>query len=122
MQSPIQNRVGMVFIPISDMPRAIAWYSRLLGLPAGQPTHAGKIYTLPMQGDTGVILDAHRAVTNSSQPLCFFWTDDIHASYDFLKSLHVDIVSAIEDIGSVLTLTFRDPDRNLLMICQPRRG
>ncbi len=118
MQSPIQNRVGMLFIPVSDMARAIAWYSQLLGLPTGQTTHAEKIYNLPMQGDTGIILDAHKAVTNSSQPLCFFWTDDIRATYDFLNSLHVDIVSAIEYIGSVSTLTFRDPDHNLLMVCQ----
>lgn len=118
MQSPIQNQVGMIFIPVGDMPRAIAWYSKLLGLPEGQTTHADKIYNLPMQGETGIILDAHKAVANSSQPLCFFWTDDIRATYDFLKALDDDIISTIEDIGSVSTLIFRDPDGNLLMVCQ----
>lgn len=121
MDSPIQNRIGMVFVPVSDMPRAIAWYSRLLGLPIGQPSHDDNIYTLPMSGETGLILDSHRPVANSSQPLCFFWTDDIRSTAAFLESLSVEIVGAIEDIGSVSMLTFRDLDGNLLMACQMNR-
>ncbi|HEU5086433.1 MAG TPA: VOC family protein [Roseiflexaceae bacterium] len=122
MQSPIHNRVGMVFIPVSDMQRAISWYSQLLGLPTGDTSHQGKIYSLPMQGNVGVILDGHKAVRNSSQPLLFFWTDDITASWHFLQQLEVEIVSAVEDIGSVSTLTFKDPDQNLLMVCQSNRA
>jgi predicted enzyme related to lactoylglutathione lyase len=118
MHSPIHNRVGMVFIPVSDMRHAILWYSRLLGLPVGDTSHNGNIYNLPMQGDMGVILDSHKAVHNSSQPLLFFWTDDITASWRFLQELDVDIVTAVEDIGGVSTLIFRDPDQNLLMVCQ----
>jgi predicted enzyme related to lactoylglutathione lyase len=121
MQSPIHNRVGMVFIPVSDMPRAIIWYSRLLGLPVGDTSHHGKISSLPMQGDMGVILDSHKAVHNSSQPPLFFWTDDITASWRFLQELEVELLSTVEDIGSVSTLIFRDPDSNLLMVCQSNR-
>lgn len=120
MQSPVQNRIGMVFIPVSDMPRAIAWYSRLFGLPAGSTTHGEKIYNVPMAGETGLILDAHKPVANSSQPICFFWTNDIHQVHQLLLAWGVDSVGAIQDIGSVLTLTFRDPDQNLLMVCQAR--
>jgi predicted enzyme related to lactoylglutathione lyase len=119
MQSPIHNRVGIVFIPVSDMQRAITWYSRLLGLPAGDTSHNDNIYNLPMQGDIGVILDSHKAVRNSSQPLLSFWTDDITATWRFLQELEAEIVSAVEDIGSVSTLIFKDPDQNLLMVCQP---
>jgi len=117
-QSPIQNKIGMVFIPVSDMQKAIAWYSRLLGLPLGATSHEDKIYNLPMQGETGLILDAHKPVRNSSQPLFFFWTSDMQATYQFLKELAVEFVNPIEDIGSVSTLTFTDPDHNLLMVCQ----
>ena len=123
MPHPIQNRVGHVFIPVSDMARAVAWYSRLFGLPAGTPSHDGKIYDLPMQGETGIILDSHRAPNYSpehppTQPLCFFWADDIQAAYRHLQSMEAEIVSAAEDIGSVTTLIFKDPDQNLLMVCQ----
>jgi predicted enzyme related to lactoylglutathione lyase len=119
MSSPIHNRIGNVFIPVGDMDRAIAWYSRLFGLQPGTASHDGKIYDLPMQGDTGLILDSHRAPLHPpTQPLCFFWTDDMAATYQWLQTLEVEIVTTVEDIGSVSFLTFKDPDQNLLMVCQ----
>lgn len=118
MNSPIENRIGCLLIPVSDMPRAIAWYSRLFGLPSQSATHEGRIYTLPMQGEVGLILDSHKPVTNSSQPLCFFWTQDIKHAYAFLMESGVDVLAPPEDIGSVTTLLFQDPDHNLLMVCQ----
>jgi predicted enzyme related to lactoylglutathione lyase len=108
----------MIFIPVSDLPYAIHWYSALFGLPLGQTSHTDKIYDVPMEGEISVILDAHRPVQNSSQPLCFFWTDDIAAAHMYLSTLGVEILGMVEDIGSVQTLTFRDPDGNLLMVCQ----
>jgi predicted enzyme related to lactoylglutathione lyase len=118
MTNPIRNQIGMVFIPVSDMERAIGWYSQLFGLPVAATSHEGKIYDLRMAGDTALLLDGHKAVVNSSQPLAAFWTDDIHAAYAFLKRSGVELVSAPDDIGSVTTLVFKDPDGNLLMVCQ----
>ncbi len=112
----------MVFVPVAEMARSIAWYSHLLGLPIGAPAHNGTIYDLPMQGETGVILDSTNPVVhNSSQPLFFFWTDDISTTHTFLQESGVEILSQAEDIGSVTTLRFRDPDGNLLMVCQRNR-
>lgn len=118
MDSPIQNRIGCVFIPVNDMTRAQRWYERLLGLPASPVSHADRIADLPMAGETQLILDSHKPVVNSSQPLLFFWTDDLHATVGFLQQMSVEIVRPIEDIGSVSTLVIKDPDANLLMICQ----
>ena len=116
--SPLDNKIGAVFIPVSGIPRAIAWYSKLFGLPVDGTTHEGKIYTVPMTGETGLILDGHKPVVNSSQPLCFFWTGDIRAAEAFLTENGIERVGAVEDIGSVSTLTFQDRDRNWLMACQ----
>lgn len=118
MDSPIQNRIGCVFIPVSDMTRARTWYERLLGLPPSSTSHADQIADLPMVGETRLILDSHKPVVNSSQPLLFFWTDDLRTTEQFLQQLTIDIVRPIEDIGSVSTLVIQDPDQNLLMICQ----
>ena len=108
----------MVFIPVSDMDRAIDWYSRLFNLPAGEPSHTGTIYTVPMEGTAGLILNSTRPeVHNSSQPLCFFWTDNLKATREFLLEQDVPILNEPEDIGSVSTLIFHDPDNNLLMVC-----
>ncbi|HEV2072725.1 MAG TPA: VOC family protein, partial [Thermomicrobiales bacterium] len=101
--SPIQNRIGNVFVPVSDMPRAVAWYSRLLGLEEGQTSHQGGIYDVPMAGETGLILDANKPITgHSAQPLCLFLTNDIAASIDWLRELGVEIAGEPQDIGSVI--------------------
>jgi predicted enzyme related to lactoylglutathione lyase len=118
MDSPIQNRIGCVFIPVSDMTRARRWYERLLGLSPSTTSHADQIVDLPMLGETQLILDSHQPVVNSSQPLLFFWTDDLRTTAEFLQQIAVEIVRPIEDIGSVSTLVIKDPDHNLLMICQ----
>lgn len=118
MDSPIENRIGCVFVPVTDMRRATEWYSRLFEQPVKTTSHEGRIYDLPMNGEAGLILDAHKPVVNSSQPICFFRTGDIHAAQRFLSENHIEIVREIEDIGSVFTLTFKDPDGNLLMACQ----
>jgi predicted enzyme related to lactoylglutathione lyase len=118
MSSPIENRIGCVFIPVSDMRQAIAWYTRLLGLSAKTTSHEGRIYDVPMTGDVGLILDSHKPVTNSSQPICFFWTSDIQRTRAFLIEQGIELVTDVEDIGSVSTLTFKDLDGNVLMVCQ----
>lgn len=118
MGSAIQRRVGMVFIPVSDSEQSARFYCALFGLPVSETSHAGKISDLPMEGEVGVILDAHRPVANSSQPLCFFWSEDIAAAQARLRAIGAEVLGEAEDIGSVTTLTFRDPDGNLLMVCQ----
>ncbi len=119
MQNIIQPAIGAVFVPVSDMQRAINWYTWLFDLPLAAPSQEGTIYDVPMNGDTGLILDANKPIVeNSSQPLCYFWTADIQAAHTFLQQNAVQIVGDILDIGSVSFLTFKDLDNNLLMICQ----
>jgi predicted enzyme related to lactoylglutathione lyase len=122
VKSPIINTIGAVFIPVSNMTRAIEWYSDLLDLPLLETSHEGTIYDLPMAGDTALILDANeKEVTNSSQPLFFFMTEDMAASYAFLNDKQIEIIGQVEAIGSVSFLTFKDPDNNLLMVCERKK-
>jgi len=116
--SPIENRIGTVFVPVSDMPRAITWYTELFDLPTDDASHEGTIYGVEMAGDVGLTLDANRPVENSSQPLCYFWTADVEAAHEFLQSRDIPIVMGPENIGSVTFVTFEDPDGNRLMVCQ----
>ncbi len=117
--SPIQNRIGTVFVPVSDMQRAVARYSQLFGLKPGATSHEGGIYDVPMVGETGLLLDANKPITgHSAQPLCLFLTDDISASLDWLRELNIEVTGGPEDIGSVVFATFKDPDGNALMVCQ----
>lgn len=119
LEHPIENRIGQVFVPVSNMERAVAWYCHLFGLDADATSHEGTIYDVPMQGETRLTLDSNKQpVTNSSQPLCFFWTANIHGARDFLLAHDVELIGEIQDVGSVSFLAFKDPDQNLLMVCQ----
>jgi hypothetical protein len=118
VSSPIHNKIGAVFVPVTDLQRAITWYSWLLGVPMGTTSHEGTIHDIAMGGEIRLILDANKPVKNSSQPLFFLWTADVHATREFLREREIPIDREIENIGSVSTLTFHDPDNNLLMVCQ----
>ena len=37
---------------------------------------------------------------------------------NFLRRSEIEILGDVEDISSVTTLLFEDPDHNLLMVCQ----
>lgn len=118
--SPIENRVGQVFIPVRDMARSAEWYARLLGLPAGRSSHEETIYDLPTTGETRLSLDATVPdFVASGPPRFYFWTWDMDATVDFLNDLGAELISDVVDIGSVRFVQFRDPDGNALMVCQP---
>lgn len=119
--SPLTNRIGQVFVPVRDMPAAVAWYSALLGLPPGTATHEDRIYDLPAQGEVGIALDAHQPTfTADGPPRFFWWVEDLDAVRAHLVALGVELVLDVTDIGSVVMLQFRDPDGNLLMACERR--
>jgi catechol 2,3-dioxygenase-like lactoylglutathione lyase family enzyme len=119
--SPIINRIGQVFIPVSDIKRSAEWYNRLFGVEGGHLGHHDQIYDVPMQGEARLSLDAHKPLTgNSVQPICFFWTGDISATREFLVESDVELVGDVQDAGSLYFLIFKDPDDNLLMVCEPK--
>ena len=119
--SPLSNRIGQVFVPVRDLPAAAAWYSALLGLPPGAPSHDDRILDLPAVGGTRLALDAHDpGFTADGPPRFFWWADDLGAVRAHLDRLGVEVVGEVTDIGSVAFLQFRDPDGNLLMACERR--
>lgn len=119
MSTPIQSRVGQVFVPVRDMGRSLRWYAALLGFEPGEASHEGTIYDIPTDGETRLALDANRPEFDTSGPPRFFlWTDDMAATVAHLHGLGITITSDVEDIGSVFFVQFEDPDGNPLMVCQ----
>lgn len=122
-QSPVLNRVGAIFIHVSNMQESVKWYSDLLGLPMKSTSHEGTIYSLPMDGGSEVLLDSNmndRPNTNDKTQL-FFETKNLQASYEFIKNKGIEIVTEIEVHEAISFFTFRDPDGNRLMVCEDKR-
>lgn len=65
-------------------------------------------------------LDANAPFTPDGPPRFFWWADDLSAVVDHLRQLGAPLASEIVDIGSVAFVQFRDPDGNLLMVCEHR--
>jgi predicted enzyme related to lactoylglutathione lyase len=116
--SPIRNQIGAVFVHVTDVPRAIAWCSSLLGVPERESSHGGLIYDVPMQGPTGLTLDGHayaRGEFRPAGPLLMLAADDIGAAHSHAVA-HASAVGPIEDIGSVSVFHLSDPDGNRLIV------
>lgn len=115
----IEPVVDTVFIHVSDMPAAVAWYTALLGIEPGTTSHEDRIHQLPLEGHTGILLDAHpgKAPAAGAGPRLMFATDDLAAALVKAKSISATVTEP-EDIGSALVFYVEDPDRNLICIIQ----
>lgn len=93
--SPITNRIGIVFIPVSDIARSAEWYGMILGRTPGATTHEGKICNIPMDGDVQLILDGHKLPPPRDvkrQTLFSFWTDDVRSARQFLLDRGAEVI------------------------------
>ncbi|MEK3659572.1 VOC family protein [Paenibacillus sp. FSL F4-0236] len=122
--SPIKNLIGSVFIPVHDIEKARSWYCQVLGLQeANHPIMNGHLCPLTMQGSTGIILDTMpmwgglepEGAPPITTPALMLITDDLQASFNYMKELGVEIVNEIQDQQWFVV---KDPDWNKLMICK----
>lgn len=120
--SPIHNRVDTIFVHVTNLEHSIRWYSELLGLEIRGDNHPGPIYTLDMgAGRPGITLDNHCLDDHfehipSSQPLFNLSASDIDAAYRHAKKLSTE-VSEIVTFPDLSEFTFKDPDGNIIMVC-----
>ncbi|WP_226580053.1 VOC family protein [Halobacillus litoralis] len=115
-ESPVLNQIGTVFVPVRHIERARDWYCDLLGLPNDREILFGHLYVLPMKG-TGMVLDSkiYEEGKEYQTPVFHLDTKDINAAYEFMRHKGVELVT---DIRHDHYFNIKDPDGNLLMICQ----
>ena len=120
--SPLASKVNGVFIHVSNLKNSAEWYSTLLGVPFNKDEVEPPVYNIPVNSQTGLTLDDHSfdpgfLLSPSNHVLFNFHTDDIDEAYRFVKSIGTEITREIERIGDFAYFNFRDPDGNVLMIC-----
>lgn len=117
-ESPILNRIGSVFINVTDMNRAVRFHSEVLGLPYREVGPDDSIYGLNMRSGSGILLDNNRFRQNDDyQTLFMSVTSDIDASRAYLTANGVRIFTDTERYGSLAFFTVEDPDGNIVMVC-----
>jgi catechol 2,3-dioxygenase-like lactoylglutathione lyase family enzyme len=113
--NPIAAQIGMVFVPVSDLHKARDWYCQLLGVPADGEILHNHLYILPMEG-AGLILDSkiYSPEAVFQVPAVVLNTTDIQAAHHFMKGKSAEVA----EIQFDKWFNFKDPDGNLMMICQ----
>lgn len=113
---PILNRIGGVFIPVSNIEHARDWYCDILDLPADGEVFFGHLYVFPMEGPN-IVLDSNIFAPEHifKVPAVQLRTEDIRAAYEYMRAKNVHITTGIEN-GH--WFNFKDPDGNLLMVCK----
>ena len=116
MTSPINKQVSGIFIPVRDIQLAKEWYCDIFDFePSGEILH-GHLYILPMQ-NVNVILDSRIYSEDKifRVPAFQFGTDNIKEAYAFMESKNVNLATEVQYNQ---WFNFKDPDGNLLMICE----
>ena len=116
--SIITNKIGAIFIPVSDILKAREWYCSILDVETNYDIIAGHLCCLPMDNNgLNIVLDSKTYTEDSyaRTPMFHFNTDDIYVAYQFMKENNVEIITDIEHGHS---FNIKDPDGNMLMICQ----
>ncbi|KGA97983.1 glyoxalase [Alkalihalobacillus alcalophilus ATCC 27647 = CGMCC 1.3604] len=114
--SIILNRVGAIFIPVSNIEKARDWYCDLLEIPNDQEILYGHLYILPMEG-VRIVLDSkiYHEEHVFKKPAFHLNTNDIEAAYEYMKRKNIRLLTEIENNH---WFNFQDPDGNTLMICK----
>jgi catechol 2,3-dioxygenase-like lactoylglutathione lyase family enzyme len=115
IMNPVSTQIGTVFVPVRDVRKARDWYCSMLGVPAEDKIVLDHLYILPMNG-TGLVLDSKIYSPDAvfKVPAFHFNTSDIRAAHRFMKDRGVELT----DVNDDEWFNFRDPDGNVLMICQ----
>ena len=117
---PINHHVNTVFIPVEDIEKAKEWYEGVLGIEGGE-IQFGHLFVADMNG-TDLVFDEmpmwqgeNGELPTLNVPAIQFSSNDIHASYRLLNEQNVELVS---EVMHDHFFVFKDPDGNMLMVCQ----
>ncbi|CAG7652263.1 effector binding domain-containing protein [Paenibacillus allorhizosphaerae] len=118
-ESPVLARIKGVFVDVKEMKATAAWYADLLALPFNESASGGAIYPIAVTRSAGLMLDHNRHRHNDSFSIPFmFDCRNIDEAYAFVKTSGIEVFGSIERYGQIAFFTVKDPDDNLVMICE----
>lgn len=127
VNNPLLNQLKAIFIHVSDMPKAVEWYSQLLGLDKqyqGTPEDR-TVYGIKMGNGITLLLDSMRRdrPSPSNNALFYFNAPDMKEAYDYIRSLGIqpfddddNIVTENDILKDPFLFRIRDPFDNVIII------
>ncbi|NHM31271.1 VOC family protein [Neobacillus terrae] len=119
---PVKNQMNGVFVHVTNLKGAVEWYTDLLGLEIDLEEVQSPVYNIPVSGTTSLTLDDHSFDPQfkhsiSTSPIFNFFAPDIEEAYQYIKNRNIEIVREIEWVEDTAWFNIKDPDGNVLMIC-----
>jgi len=123
MKSPIQNQINTVFVHVKDLKRAVKWYGDLLGQSYNLESVEDPVHNIHVNHHTCLTLDAGpsemtKEFPPSSYPLFNLNSTNIDDAYNYVTELGYQIDSDITRFDDVSFFNVKDPDGNVIMICE----
>jgi catechol 2,3-dioxygenase-like lactoylglutathione lyase family enzyme len=117
------SQIGQIAVPVTDLPRAVAFYCDTLGM-----KFLFQVPNLAFFDCAGVrlMLDVTQGQSELRSSVIYFKVDDINSAFETLSSRGVPFEDKPHMIAKMLDhelwmTFFRDPDRNLLALMSERR-
>lgn len=119
---PIQNQMNGVFVHVSNLKVSAKWYSDLVGIEWNEEDISSPVFNLPITGTTSLTLDDHSFDPHfqpaiSPNPLFNLYAPNIDEAYEYVVSKGIEVVREIEWVGETAWFNIKDPDGNVVMIC-----
>ncbi|MCZ8513634.1 VOC family protein [Paenibacillus filicis] len=118
-ESPVLARIGGVFVNVREMRSMAVWHSGLLGLPLQAGETEKSVLSLRVAYGASLLLYDNRYRQGDDYEVLFmFDTRDIGAAERYVTGLGIPLFGKREEHGDVSFFTIRDPDGNVIMVCQ----
>ena len=119
---PIKNQMNSVFMHVTDLKASAKWYCDLIGVEVDLEQVNSPVFNVQVTGTTSLTLDDHRFDPNfkylvSPGPTFNFFTPDIDEAYNYILEKQIEVVRAIEWVEETAWFNIKDPDGNVVMIC-----
>jgi predicted enzyme related to lactoylglutathione lyase len=109
--------IATVWLPVTDMQRALSFYEDTLGLGVEQREDE---WSMVRVGDVGIGLNARESPSGDGGAVIAFRADEeIESAVETLKGKGVEVVGGVTDHPWGRVATFKDPDGNDLQYYEP---
>lgn len=124
---PLNNQIASLFVHVTDLRRAVEWYSQLLGLPLMEERlNGGPVYWFDFPG-TGLVLDSNRNNRQNPEwredmkPMFMLSVTDIDQAYVYIRE-KAEVFSEPHRHGNMAYFCFRDIEGHAIMACWSADG
>lgn len=125
---PFESRIGNVFVPVGNMPKAVMWYRDIFGLKPDEnytkdsDPQVRTVYSIKLH-EISLLLDSMQRESLSASPNHLFTleTNDLHEAYRYLKDKGVEFTDTEETIlgnPQRRAFGFKDSEGNILIMHQ----